>query len=235
MRVRPHSRRQRAERKTQIEPQTIGSINLSWRIEMGLSGAWKSPRTENRGMTFAMLSVFMSKKTKLCEFLDITIGISYSITICSPKKMWLVGLKILPAPGGPVTKPQRCWKAGISANWSPWLLPWSCRYCQGCTNACSRNKHSCFVLGGQAARSCLVWEIMSDQGSLGSPGGCDRKRLMDFGRQDLRRALAPPQSWHKDQAVVRAEQSAVFARKVRALVRVYPQLLILMKLPYLLN
>ena len=80
-----------------------------------------------------------------------------------------------------------------------------------------------------------MWEIMSDVGSLGSLGGFDRRWLKDFERQDLRRAPAPPQRWSKDQAVVQAEQSAVFADKVLALVRAHPQLLILTKLPCLLS
>lgn len=98
-----------------------------------------------------------------------------------------------------------------------------------------RNKHSCFVLRGQAVRSHLVWEIMSDWGSLGSLGGFDRKWLKEFGRQDLRRAPAPPWSWKKDRVVIWTEQSAVFAHKVLALVRAHPQLLILTKLPCLLS
>lgn len=78
--VRPHRMRQRAERRSQIQPQTIGSPT-----DLGVSGAWKSPRTENRGMTFATLSFLMSKKTKLYEFVYITVDISYSITIYPPR------------------------------------------------------------------------------------------------------------------------------------------------------
>lgn len=94
-----------------------------------------------------------------------------------------------------------------------------------------KKKHSCFALRGQAVRSHLVWDIISGRESLGSLAGFDRKGLKDFGRQNLRRAPSPPRSWNTGQAVGRAEQSAVFAHKVPALVRAHPQLLILTKLP----
>lgn len=94
-----------------------------------------------------------------------------------------------------------------------------------------KKKHSCFALRGQAVRTHLVWDIISGQESLGSLEGFDIKGLKDFGRQNLRRAPSPPRSWNTGQAVGRAEQSAVFAHKVPALVRAHPQLLILTKLP----
>lgn len=68
-----------------------------------------------------------------------------------------------------------------------------------------RNKHSCFVFRGQAVRSHLVWEIISDWESLEALGGFDRKLLKACGRQDPRRVPAPLQRWNKDQVVIRAE------------------------------